>query len=69
MTEVDLPDVAPSSARVSISEETVPEGVDVCEESKNVVDISVVVLLHWCLFLRRPSRGVWMYMRLSLIHI
>ena len=32
VTEVDLP-VAPSSALVSVSDETTREGVDFCEES------------------------------------
>ena len=43
VAEGDLAGVAPSSARVSISEETITEDVDVCEESENVVDISDAV--------------------------
>ena len=43
VTEVDLPGVVPSSARVSVSEETTTKDVDVCEESAIDVDVPVVV--------------------------
>ena len=43
LAEGDLAGVAPSSARVSISEETITKDVDVCEESEIDVDVPVVV--------------------------
>ena len=41
--DVDLPGVAPASARVSVSEESTPKVLHVREESENVVDTSVAV--------------------------